>query len=201
MNDLPFFPIGSMAGDTGRDGVSPTITVTDITSGHRLTIVDTTGTKTVDILDGQIGPAGEQGPEGRQGIQGPKGDTGNTGPQGEKGDTGSQGPQGPQGIPGEQGPTGETGPAGKDGKDGTNGKDGLGIKSITINAIGELVIIYTDDNEANLGKVVGDAGIQGPQGETGPKGDTGEAGPAYVLTDDDRAAIVAAVLAEINPQV
>jgi hypothetical protein len=174
MNDLPFFPIGSMAGDTGRDGVSPTITVTDITGGHRLTIVDTTGTKTVDILDGQIGP------------------------QGEKGDTGSQGPQGPQGIPGEQGPTGETGPAGKDG---TNGKDGLGIKSIAINVAGELVIIYTDNNEVNLGKVVGDAGIQGPQGETGPKGDTGEAGPVYVLSDDDKAAIVAAVLAELNTQV
>lgn len=95
MRDLPFFPIGSSAGESGKDGVSPTITVTDIESGHRLTIVDTLGTKTIDILNGV------------DGLQGPKGETGL---QGEPGSPGEAGPQGIQGLPG------------NDGKDGANGK-------------------------------------------------------------------------------
>ena len=45
----------------GQDGTSPTITSEAIPGGHRLTITDTEGTHTVDIMDG---------------IQGPKGDTG-----------------------------------------------------------------------------------------------------------------------------
>ncbi len=146
MRDLPFFPIGSSSGDAGKDGISPTISITDIEGGHRLTIVDVLGTKTIDVLDGA---KGDTGPQGIQGIQGPKGEVGHqgiqgpvgeqgpiglTGPQGpqgiqgERGETGATGPQGPegprgeQGLPGEIGPTGNTGPAGKDGVDGINGK-------------------------------------------------------------------------------
>ena len=40
------------------DGVSPTITVTDITGGHRLTITDINGEQTVDIMDGKDGTGG-----------------------------------------------------------------------------------------------------------------------------------------------
>lgn len=43
---------------TGADGVSPIITVTEITGGHRLTITDVNGTKTVDIMDGEAGTDG-----------------------------------------------------------------------------------------------------------------------------------------------
>ena len=39
-------------GADGTDGVSPTVTVTDINGGHRVTITDATGTKTVDVMDG-----------------------------------------------------------------------------------------------------------------------------------------------------
>lgn len=46
---------------TGVDGVSPTVAVTDIDGGHRVTITDATGPKTFDVLDGDAGPAGKDG--------------------------------------------------------------------------------------------------------------------------------------------
>lgn len=137
MYDLPFFPGIGGEGETGKDGVSPTISVEDISGGHRLIIVDVTGRKTIDVLDG---PAGVQGPQGIQGIQGEKGATGEqgpagpTGPQGPKGDkgdkgdigpTGPQGARGEQGIQGEKGDHGEPGPQGEKGADGQPGKDGI----------------------------------------------------------------------------
>ena len=39
-------------GADGTDGVSPTVTVTDINGGHRVTITGATGTKTFDVMDG-----------------------------------------------------------------------------------------------------------------------------------------------------
>lgn len=42
-------------GNDGKDGVSPTVTVTAITGGHRVTITDATGTKTFDVMDGEGG--------------------------------------------------------------------------------------------------------------------------------------------------
>lgn len=39
-------------GDPGQDGTSPTVAVATITGGHRLTITDAEGSKSVDILDG-----------------------------------------------------------------------------------------------------------------------------------------------------
>ena len=42
----------------GADGVSPTIVVSSITGGHRLTITDAQGTQTVDVLDGVNGSDG-----------------------------------------------------------------------------------------------------------------------------------------------
>ena len=41
------------AGKNGADGVSPTISVGEITGGRRLTITDKNGTKTVDVMDGK----------------------------------------------------------------------------------------------------------------------------------------------------
>ena len=105
--DLPFFPIGPNDGTNGKDGVSPTISVEDISGGHRLIIVDATGKKTVDLLNGVDG---QQGPKGDQGIQGERGLQGEQGPKGDQGEKGATGDQGPQGEPGQAG------------KDGTNGK-------------------------------------------------------------------------------
>ena len=132
--DLPFFPIGPNEGTNGKDGVSPTISIKEISGGYKLTIVDITGTKIIDILNGtegaqgiqgvqgERGPAGEQGPRGEQGPQGiqgeagPKGDTGEQGPIGLTGPTGPQGPAGAAGPQGPQGPTGATGAQGESGK-------------------------------------------------------------------------------------
>lgn len=43
------------AGEKGKDGVSPTVTVTDITGGHRVVIKDAAGTKIFDVMDGKDG--------------------------------------------------------------------------------------------------------------------------------------------------
>lgn len=98
------------------------------------------------------GPQGPTGPQGELGVQGPKGDTG---PQGEKGDTGPQGEKGDTGAKGEQGPAG---PAGEP------GKDGRGITSVTIKADGHLQINYSDGTDADVGKVVGEKGLDGASG-------------------------------------
>lgn len=42
-------------GDTGADGYSPTVTITPITGGHRITITDVDGTETADVMDGHNG--------------------------------------------------------------------------------------------------------------------------------------------------
>lgn len=174
-SDLPFF--SRVTGDDGKNGVSPTITITDIEGGHKLTIVDVNGTKTVDILNGVNGKNGDNGINGTNGV---------------------------------------------------DGKDGRGIQALAINEKGELVVTYTDSTQTTIGTVVGNDGQDGTPGSNGIDGTNGtdgksayqiwldnnhegsEAdflawlkgpeGPAYELTDEDKAAIVAAVLAEINAQ-
>lgn len=44
-----------LPGETGDPGYSPTVTITAITGGHRVTITDATGTKTFDVMDGEDG--------------------------------------------------------------------------------------------------------------------------------------------------
>lgn len=114
-------------GATGDDGVSPEVSVSTITGGHRVTITDADhpSGQSFDVMDGATGPTGAtgatgpkgdqgiqgiqgpQGIQGEQGEQGPKGDTGATGATGATGPTGPQGPQGIQGIQGPQGPKGD----------------------------------------------------------------------------------------------
>ena len=45
----------------GEDGFSPTISVSEVDGGHRLTIIDINGTKTVDVMDGKNGKDGAGG--------------------------------------------------------------------------------------------------------------------------------------------
>ena len=132
LNDLPFFSTENIKVEDGKDGFSPTINITDISNGHRLTITDITGTRTIDIMNGSEGPRGEQGLQGLQGIQGPKGETGERGPQGEQGPIGFQGPagnKGDKGDKGEQGPQGSIGPQGPEGPQGPAGATGEAGKS------------------------------------------------------------------------
>ena len=63
-------------GPPGADGVSPTIAVTEIAGGHRLTITDKSGTKSVDIMDGEAGQTGATGQTGQTGATGEPGKDG-----------------------------------------------------------------------------------------------------------------------------
>lgn len=79
--------------------------------------------------------------------------------------------EGPRGETGPQGPRGEAGPAGAPGPRGAAGR------SITDAYLdnGELIFVYSDGSEDNIGNVLGARGAQGPQG---PRGEVGPQGPA-----------------------
>ena len=49
---------GDFKGEPGNDGKPPIVTVTDIENGHRVSITDKDGTKTIDVLNGQTGKTG-----------------------------------------------------------------------------------------------------------------------------------------------
>ena len=55
-------------GQDGQDGYSPTVTVTDITGGHRVTVTDAQGQHTFDVMDGEQGEQGEPGQDGTDGF-------------------------------------------------------------------------------------------------------------------------------------
>lgn len=60
----------------GGNGVSPVVTLEEISGGTRVTITDVEGKKSFDVVDGALGPQGQQGPQGERGPQGPFGDDG-----------------------------------------------------------------------------------------------------------------------------
>ena len=112
-----------------KDGFYPVISVSDIEGGHRITITDTNGTKTVDLKNGEDGINGKDGTNGKDGSNGADGvgiksvtqtttstaDDGNnvitvTLTNGTKSTFKVQ--------------NGSKGSAGENGKDGSNGKDG-----------------------------------------------------------------------------
>ena len=51
-------------GSDGADGVSPTLSVAEITGGHRVSITDVNGTQTFDVMDGADGKDGQNGADG-----------------------------------------------------------------------------------------------------------------------------------------
>ena len=55
-------------GQDGSDGVSPTVTVTDITGGHRVTITDAEGNHSFDVMNGEQGEEGPAGQDGSDGV-------------------------------------------------------------------------------------------------------------------------------------
>ena len=55
-------------GSDGVDGVSPTLSVAEITGGHRMTITDVNGTQTFDVMDGVDGQNGQNGVDGSSGV-------------------------------------------------------------------------------------------------------------------------------------
>jgi hypothetical protein len=109
-------------GVDGTDGFSPIATVTQTEYGASISITDSNGTTTAQVVNGSQGP---EGPEGPQGPQGPTG------------------PQGPQGPTGATGATGATGPAGADGADGA---DGYSPTATVTQNTGSATITITDKN-------------------------------------------------------
>ena len=84
-------------GRDGVDGYSPTVSVSEITGGHRITITDRNNTQIVDVMDGK---------------------TGHTGPEGKQGEPFTYEDFTPQQLEELRGPAGHDGLNGKDGKDG-----------------------------------------------------------------------------------
>lgn len=50
--------LNNSSGGGGTGGISPTLSVTEIAGGHRITIRDVNGTKFIDVIDGVDGAAG-----------------------------------------------------------------------------------------------------------------------------------------------
>lgn len=65
-------------GKDGEDAVSPTVAVSNITGGHRITITDKNGTKTVDVMDGSDGQDGYTPVKGKDYNDGADGKDGYT---------------------------------------------------------------------------------------------------------------------------
>lgn len=61
-------PIRGEQGPAGADGYSPTVSVVNITGGHRLTIRTKTADDQIDIMDGVQGPQGPAGADGSNGV-------------------------------------------------------------------------------------------------------------------------------------
>jgi hypothetical protein len=150
--DLPFFTVGPTTGENGKDGkdgVSPNISVDNISGGYKLTITDESGSKAINILNGSNGKDGQDGTSGKDGLSATIASASATidnttgtptvnitlgGTElertiafafsGLKGETGSQGIQGERGIPGEKGDTGSPGIQGVQGEKGDTGERG-----------------------------------------------------------------------------
>lgn len=54
----PVLNLGIPVGDTGDPGISPTITVTEITGGHEVSVTDAEGTESFNVMDGLDGQSG-----------------------------------------------------------------------------------------------------------------------------------------------
>ncbi len=112
-----------------------------------------------ESLRGDAGDSGEKGPQGDSGSSGLNGVAGKSGMVGESGRDGARGPAGPQG------PIGLQGEAIK-GDQGEAGEDGRGIVRLQILRM-NLVVTYTDGEQVNLGRVVGNQGPKGSKGASG----------------------------------
>lgn len=66
-DDFTAEQLADLKGEPGKDGTSTTVSVSDIEGGHRITITDANGTKTVDVMDGEDGQGGAPGASGKDG--------------------------------------------------------------------------------------------------------------------------------------
>ena len=149
-------------GNNGKDGASPVVSVSAITGGHRITITDKNGTKTVDVLDGVDGQNGTKGNGIKSAVLNADYTLKLTFDDGTSYTT-----------PSIRGATGATGGTGATGKDGTS----VTVKSISESSAdgGSNVITFSDGKTITI--------------KNGKTGSQGPAGNDYVLTDADKTAI------------
>ena len=62
-----YVAIPSIQGAKGDTGFSPTVSISAIPGGHRVTITDAAGSKSFDVMDGESGPQGDTGAAGADG--------------------------------------------------------------------------------------------------------------------------------------
>lgn len=170
-----------------------------------------TPVKGIDYFDGKPGKDGKDGRDGENGkdgrdftfdmftpeqlalLKGAKGDKGNKGDKGEPGTDGLNGRDGVDGLPGEPGKDGPRGQRGLRGKTGDKGDDGRGIEDVYIDENGHLIIVFTDEEKKDVGRVVGRdgqngygfagaSGRPGADGEDGKDGQDGKDGVSIVDT-------------------
>ena len=162
---------GGADGKDGADGLTPTIGengnwwIGDTDTGVKAAAAD--GRDGADGKDGVDGKDGANGKDGTDGAQGAPGLTPSIGGNGNwwlgNTDTGvrAAGTTGATGAAGATGATGAPGAAGRNGTDGKDGKDGVGIREVSLNDSGELIVALTDGTETNLGKITGEDGAPG----------------------------------------
>lgn len=176
---------GEFDGADGKDGTSPTVSVSAIEGGHRITITDTNGTNTVDVMDGSDGQNGNDGATGR-GIETIARTSGN----------GAAGTTDTYTITYTDNTTSTF--AVYNGKDGSNGKDGTSVTVANVSEStadgGNNVVTFSDGKTITV--------KNGGKGGKGDKGDTGLAGYTPVKGTDywtaaDKSAMVSDVLAAL----
>ena len=186
-------------GSPGKDGVSPTVAVTAITGGHRVTITDANGTRYFDVKDGKDG-AGGSGGGGADGEDGFSPIVTVTQISGGHRVT-------IEDLNGSQSfdvMDGENGSPGKDGAAGQNGQDGVSITSVrqttTSSADGGtnvVTVTLSNGQTATFNVKNGSKGSAGAPGSNGVDGYTPQKGVDY-WTQADQEAIVSAVLANFT---
>ena len=163
--------------------ISPTVEVTSITNGHRVSITDAEGTETFDVLNGS---SGKDGSDGKDGIDGKDGTSVVVASVSESSTDG-----GSNVVTFSDGKTLtiKNGSRGSSGKDGSNGKDGT---SVTVTKVSESsadggsnVVTFSDGKTLTV--------KNGSAGSAGKDGKDGADGKDYVLTDADKEEIASLV--------
>ena len=177
--------LDKVVGANGANGVG--VTGAEINSDGELVLAFSNGQRA--NVGGVVGAKGEKGDAGQDGKDGQNGADGKDGigvaettvnAAGEllitttDGSTSNLGriigKDGKDGAKGDKGDAGQDGKNGADGKDGKNGTDGIGVTSAEINSDGELVLMFSNGQRANVGGVIGAKGDRGSDGQNGKDG-------------------------------
>ena len=156
----------------GADGVSPAVTITSITGGYRITIVDADGTHTADVMDGEDGQDGTSPTVTVTDITGGHRLT----------ITDANGSRTVDVMDGQDG---------QDGQDGDPGQDGFS-PTATVTKSGKVATISITDKNGTTSETVSDGEDADPTmliDDTAGSGDTGKTWSANKLAGDVMSAL------------